>query len=102
MELLPPELWLMIGKYLTLSELCHLAQTCSHLHDVINDTISNRINMEELVITGDKDIPSKEFVQRYVSTQIKRVRFAVFELTRKCVEFLRDVFEVANCIEGVF
>ena len=102
MDCLPPELWMMIGEYLTLPELSRLAQTCNHLHDVMFDTISNRVKMEELVITGDKDILNKEFIQRYVSTQIKRVKIVVPELTRTCVNFLQDVFEVSNGIEGVF
>ena len=102
MKHLPPELWMTIGEYLTLPELSRLAQTCNHMHDVMFDAISNRTKMEEFVISGDKDILSKEFLQRYLSPQIKRVKIVVPELTRKCVEFLRDVFEVSNGIEGVF
>ena len=100
MEVLPYELWMMISGHLTLPERCHLAQTCVHLYGVMSESISSFLKVEELVISSDRDILSKEFLLRYMSTQIRKLKIVIPELTRKCVDFLRDVFDVCSSVEG--
>ena len=100
MENLPHELWMMIGGHLTLSDLCRLSGTCVHLRDVMLEPISSLMRMDELVISSERDILSKEFLQRYASTQMKRIKIVVPELKLKFIEFLRDVFAVCDGIEG--
>ena len=102
MENLPHELWMMIGGHLTLSDLCRLSGTCVHLRDVMLEPISSLMRMDELVISSERDILSKEFLQRYASTQIKRIKIVVPELTHKLVDFLQDVFTACDGIEGEF
>ena len=99
MDTLPHELLIMMSEYLTLPDRCNLAQTCVHLRNVMFESISNLF--KELVISRDKDILTKEFVQRYMSTKMKKLKIVIPELTDKCVQFLRDVFEVCNGIEGM-
>ena len=89
-----------IGSHLSLPDQCRLGSTCHYLRDVMSQCVSNFLRIEELVITSDKDIVRKEFFRKHLSKRVRKIKIVMPDLSRRCVDFLKDVFEVSCQIQG--
>ena len=95
------EIWWNISRYLSLPDISRLCETCGRLHEVSFRSIPRALKEEvELIISSDEVILTKDFLQKYLSKSLRRLKIIVPELTLNYVNFLRDAFEVCTHIKG--